>query len=98
MYDANVNGVIINFLSKLKIVASVFLDPFMCYHYTSTYMGPQRLHLHVAEKQFDEGVNFELRNKAFDDKFGLYYMSFNFSPVFGEDRRTCQRRGIPSKY
>ena len=62
-------------------------------------MGSQRLHLHVAEKQFDEGVNFEQRKKAFDDKLGLYtYILFNFSPVFVEDRRRCQRRGIPSKF
>ena len=61
-------------------------------------MGPQSLHLPTG-KQFDDGVYFELRKKAFDDKFGLYtYISFNFSPVFGEDIRTCERRGIPSKY
>ena len=47
--------------SKLKIVASVFLDSFMCYHYTSTDIRPQRLPAHVTEKKFDEGVNFELR-------------------------------------
>ena len=47
--------------SKLKIVASVFLDSFMCYYYTSTDMKPQSLLAHVTEKKFDEGVNFEMR-------------------------------------
>ena len=84
MYDANVDWVLINFWSKLKIIASVFLDPFMCYHYTSTYMGPQRLHLHVAEKQFDEGVNFELRKKALDYKFGYTPIYHLISPLYLE--------------
>ena len=48
--------------SKLiDIVSSVFLDSFMCYHYTSTDKRHQSLLAHVTEKQFDEGVNFELR-------------------------------------
>ena len=72
MYDANVDGVSINFWSKLKNFASAFLDSFMCYRYTSTDMRPESLLPHVTEKQFDEGVNFELRKKAFDDKSGLY--------------------------
>ena len=51
----------------------------MCYHYTSTDMRPQSLLPHVTGKQFDEGVNFELRKKAFDDKSGLYtYIPFQF--------------------
>ena len=53
----------------------------MCYHYTSTDMRPQSLLPHVTEKQFDEGANFELRKKAFDDKSGLYtYASFHPPP------------------
>ena len=68
MYDANVDGVLINVWSKLKNVASLFLDQFMCYHYTSTDMRPHSLFPHITRKQFDEGVNFELRKKAFDDK------------------------------
>ena len=51
----------------------------MCYRYTSTDMRPQSLLPRVKRKQFDEGVNFELRKKAFDDKSGLYtYISFHF--------------------
>ena len=40
-------------------------------------MRHQSLLPHVTEKQFDEGVNFEMRKKAFES--GLYtYISFHF--------------------
>ena len=58
----------------------------MCYPYTSTDVRPhtQSLLPHVTEKQFDEGVNFELRRKAFDNKSGLYpYIKFHF-PLYLE--------------
>ena len=37
--------------------------------------------MHLCVTKFDEGLNFELGKKAFDDKSGLYtYISFHIPP------------------
>ena len=93
MCMVNVDGVLINIWSKLKKIASLFLDSFMCYHNTSTDMRPQNLPWHVIEKSFFDGVNLDWKSK----QPWLYtYISLHV-PLHVEKIKEHVNEGDPSK-
>ena len=94
VYGTSVDGVLINFRSKLNFVTSLFLDSFMCHLYTSTDMRPQSLLQLVIGKHFDEGVYFELRKKVFDEKSGFYtYITLHFPLPLWEIEERVSKAG-----